>query len=61
MYRTLTTVALTVLAVLFAIQNFEHVPLYFFWGKPVQIRLIFVITDVILRFEISPRRRIRSV
>ncbi len=43
MYRTLTTVALTVLAVLFSIQNFDNVPLYFFWGKPIQIRLIFII------------------
>lgn len=43
MYKTLTTIVLTAVAVLFAVQNFDHVPVYIFWGKMVQIRLIFVI------------------
>lgn len=43
MYKTVTTILLTVLAVLFAMQNFDHVPIYFFWGKPLNIRMIFVI------------------
>lgn len=43
MYRTLSTIVLTAAAVVFAIQNFDHVPVYIFWGKMIQIRLIFVI------------------
>ena len=43
MYKTITTIVLTVIAVLFGLQNFDHVPLYLFWGKAVQIRLIFLI------------------
>ena len=43
MYKTITTIVLTVLAVLFGIQNFNHVPVYLIWGKPVNIHLIFVI------------------
>ena len=43
MYKTIMTIILTALAVWFGIQNFDHVPLYLFWGKAVQIRMIFVI------------------
>jgi uncharacterized integral membrane protein len=43
MLRTLMTIALTVVGVLFALQNFDHVPVYIFGGKAVEIRLIFVI------------------
>ncbi|MFH1489208.1 MAG: hypothetical protein ABII06_09905 [Pseudomonadota bacterium] len=43
MSKTITTIILTALAILFAMQNFDHVPVYFFWGKGTQIRLIFVI------------------
>ncbi len=43
MYKTVTTIILTILAVLFAMQNFDHAPIYFFWGKPLNIRMIFVI------------------
>ena len=43
MYKTITTIILTALAVLFGMQNFDHVPVYLFWGKAVNIRLIFVI------------------
>jgi uncharacterized integral membrane protein len=43
MYKTITTIILTVIAVLFGMQNFDHVPVYIFWGKAVNIRLIFVI------------------
>ena len=43
MFRTMTTIILTVIGVLFGMQNFDHVPVYIFWGKAVNIRLIFVI------------------
>jgi uncharacterized integral membrane protein len=43
MLKTITTIILTILAVLFSMQNFEHVPVYFFWGKTLNIRLVFVI------------------
>ena len=31
------------IGVLFGMQNFDHVPVYIFWGKAIQIRLIFVV------------------
>ncbi len=43
MAKTITTIILTAVAVLFGMQNFDHVPVYIFWGKAVNIRLIFVI------------------
>ena len=43
MFKTATTIVLTALGVLFGMQNFDHVPVYLFWGKSVNIRLIFVI------------------
>lgn len=43
MYKTILTIILTVIAVLFGIQNFNHVPVYLLWGNPVNIHLIFVI------------------
>ncbi|MBF0451854.1 MAG: DUF1049 domain-containing protein [Candidatus Magnetomorum sp.] len=43
MFKTINTIILTVLTVLFSMQNFEHVPVYFLWGKAISIRLIFVI------------------
>lgn len=43
MFKTLTTIILTAMAVLFGIQNFDHVPVYIFWGKALNIRLIFVV------------------
>ena len=39
----MTTIILTVIGVLFGMQNFDHVPVYVFWGKAIQIRLIFVV------------------
>ncbi len=44
MYKTIITIVLTAVGVLFTIQNFDHVPVYIFWGKMIHIRLIFVIT-----------------
>jgi uncharacterized integral membrane protein len=43
MFKTFTTVTLTAVGVLFGMQNFDHVPIYLFWGKAINIRLIFVI------------------
>jgi uncharacterized integral membrane protein len=43
MFKIIATIISTAVAVLFAVQNFEHVPVYIFWGKAVNIRLIFVI------------------
>ena len=43
MYKTTTTIILTALAIFFGMQNFDHVPVYLFWGKAINIRLIFVI------------------
>ena len=43
MYKTIITIILTAVGVLFTIQNFDHVPVYIFWGKMIHIRLIFVI------------------
>ncbi len=43
MFKTVTTIIITALGVLFAMQNFDHVPVYLFWGKALQIRLVFVI------------------
>ena len=59
--KTITTIVLTVVAVLFGMQNFDHVPVYLFWGKPLAIRLIFVIATsgvagYMIRYLISIRR-----
>ena len=43
MFKIISTVILTALVVLFAVQNFDHVPVYVFWGKALNIRLIFVV------------------
>jgi len=43
MFKTVTTIIITALCVLFAMQNFDHVPIFLFWGKSIQIRLVFVI------------------
>lgn len=37
------TIIITTIIVLFSIQNFDHVSLFVFSGKPIQIRLVFVI------------------
>jgi len=43
MFKTILTVAITVVMVLFALNNFDHVTVHLLVGKAVQIRLIFVI------------------
>jgi len=43
MFKTVITIMITACCVLFAMQNFDHVPIYLFWGKSIQIRLVFVI------------------
>ena len=56
--KILLTIIITTIAVLFGLQNFDHVPIYFFAGKPVQVRLIFVMAicsaiGYLLRFMIG--------
>ena len=46
--RLLITLLQTVIVIMFAIQNFDHVPVYFIYGKPVQIRLIFIIASAFI-------------
>nr|WCC90935.1 magnetosome protein MamL [Desulfobacteraceae bacterium] len=43
MFKTVSTIIITVICVIFSMQNFDHVPIFLFWGKSIQIRLIFVI------------------
>lgn len=43
MFKTIVTITLTVLVVLFSIENFDKVPVSFIAGKPVNMQLIFVI------------------
>lgn len=43
MTKTITTVFLTAVGVFFGMQNFDHVPVYIFWGKAINLRLVFVI------------------
>ena len=59
--KTVTTIVLTVIAVLFSIQNFDRVPLRLLWGNPVQMQLIFIIAiagiaGYLLRYFISIRK-----
>ena len=61
MFKTLTTIIATAVVVLFGIQNFDHVPVYIFWGKMVNIRLVFVIAiagtgGYVLRHFVGLRR-----
>ncbi|MBF0202806.1 MAG: hypothetical protein HQK67_00525 [Desulfamplus sp.] len=44
MFKTITTIIVTIIVVLFSIENFDHVPVSFVVGKPMDIRLIFVIS-----------------
>ena len=48
MVKTITTIVLTAIGVLFGAQNFDHVPVYLFWGKAVNIRLVFVIAIAVI-------------
>lgn len=59
--KTITTIVLTVIAVLFSIQNFDRVPVRLLWGNPVEMQLIFVIAiagimGYLIRYFIGIRR-----
>ena len=41
--KVVVTIVATAVVVLFSMQNFNHVPIYYFGAKPIHIRLIFVI------------------
>lgn len=43
MYKIFVTIILTIIVILFSLQNSDHVPISIFWGKTISIRLIFVI------------------
>ena len=42
MFRLVTYLSFIVVSVIFAIQNADHVPVFLIYGKPVQIRMVFV-------------------
>ncbi|MBF0526497.1 MAG: hypothetical protein HQK56_15555 [Deltaproteobacteria bacterium] len=43
MGKTLITIIITAVAVLFGLQNFDHVPVYGLWGKPIAIRMTYLV------------------
>ncbi|MBF0550613.1 MAG: hypothetical protein HQK60_08760 [Deltaproteobacteria bacterium] len=43
MGKTLITIIITAVAVLFGLQNFDHVPIYGLWGKPIAIRMTYLV------------------
>ena len=53
MLKFVFTVLLTIVALLFALQNFHSVPVGFFTGH-VQVRLIFVILSCVILGAMSP-------
>ncbi len=59
--KIIVTIIITAVIVLFSMQNFVHVPVHYFGGKPVQIRLIFVIaisgiTGYLIRYIIGVKK-----